>query len=335
MSLRNAKLPSLRNYEEAVAHYEKIKPYNKNSYQSGMRPLGSRRYSKCLIRKDPNTSCDIELTLFGHKVIIFKPDGNVHINACGYHTPTTLGFMWGVLTPLLNGFVKNQGSIHVSTREGFWHKLPYDTPLIFHAPTDKFTNLPTVYKYVAQVSETKRLLNMYEPFLQYCKTSLSLLGDAQGQWPLREAHTKLVELRERGGRTKGFTRSGIPMVVNDWGIELLFERFYMFDVLRDPVGARQSRGYFLDRLDQAMRDDDHEMTYLLFVRLCASLDGMRYVNYVRIKQLFINLLKLQHPHMLFKREEVQPSKYITRDVNALFVNRCGDQSLINQINGTN
>lgn len=332
MSLHNAKLPSLRTYEEAVAHYEKVKPYNKNSHQSGLRPLGSRRYSWCLIRKSPDTPCDIELLLYGHKVIIFKPDGNIHINACGYHTPTTLGFMWGVLVPLLGGFATNQRSIHVSTREGFWHKLPYDTPLIFHAPTDKFTNLSTVHKYVAQVSETKRLLNMYEPFLQYCKTSLSLLGDSQGRWPLSEAHAKLVELRGNGTST-GVTPNGAPMVVRD--NELLYSRFYMFDVLRDPVNARRCRGWFLDRLDLAMQDDDHEMTYLLFVRLCASLDGVSHVTYISIKQLFISLLKLQYPHILFKREEVQPSKYIARDVNALFINRCGDPSLIDQINGTN
>lgn len=332
MSLHNAKLPSLRTYEEAVAHYEKIKPYNKNSYQSGLRPLGSRRYSQCLIRKSPDTPCDIELTLFGHKVIIFKPDGNIHINACGYHTPTTLGFMWGVLVPLLGGFATSQRSIHVSTREGFWHKLPYDTPLIFHAPTVKFTNLSTVHKYVAQVSETKRLLNMYEPFLQYCKTSLSLLGDSQGRWPLSEAHAKLVELRGNGTST-GITPRGAPMIVRD--NELLYSQFYMFDVLRDPVNARRCRGWFLDRLDLAMQDEDHETTYLLFVRLCASLEGVNHVTYISIKQLFISLLKLQYPHILFKREEVQPSKYIARDVNALFINRCGDPSLIDQINGTN
>jgi hypothetical protein len=332
MSLHNAKLPSLRTYEEAVAHYEKIKPYNKNSYQSGLRPLGSRRYSQCLIRKSPDTPCDIELLLYGHKVIIFKPDGNIHINACGYHTPTTLGFMWGVLVPLLGGFATCQRSIHVSTREGFWHKLPYDTPLVFHTPTDKFTNLPTVHKYVAQVSETKRLLNMYEPFLQYCKTSLSLLGDSQGRWPLGEAHAKLMELRENG-TSRGVTPRGAPTIVLD--NELLYSRFYMFDVLRDPVNARRCRGWFLDRLDLAMQDDDHEMTYLLFVRLCASFDGVRHVTYISIKQLFISLLKLQYPHILFKREEVQPSKYIARDVNVLFINRCGDPSLIDQINGTN
>lgn len=325
MQLGGARLPSLTTYASALAHYEKIKPFNKASQQAGKRPLGLRRYSQCLISKAQDV---VVLSLYGHPVITITNKDEILIKTCGYHTPTTSGFITHILGRGASRVIDNVSIrnrlLHVMDRTSMWYPLPDNKPLIY--AEGRFVNANNIQRYQSKAKETRKFLDKYKVFLSYCQTSLSLLGGSRG-WHLNEAHTKLVEMREQ--RTQlGVTPNGAPMIIRD--NELLYSRFYMFDVYRSPTEARRHRTAFLAYLDKAIANSDHELLYLLFIRLCASLDGYQWVEYKDVKQLFINILKLQYPHIIFELKEVKPTSHIVQDDNAVFVRHCGDAEIARQ-----
>ena len=323
MQLVGAKLPRLACYADALEYYNSVKPYNKAGRYAGMRPLGVRRYTQCLIQKQNQ---NIHLTLYGHIVSIFTPDNKLIISACGYHTQTTTDFLNHVCADngALRFFTKVRKLIHAcSDWYGLtiYNPLPYNKPITYDIDKKTFVNPEPIHRYRANVRETKRMLANYAPFLDYCKTAIALMADSQGRCKLLDAQSKLVEMRNHAG-------------VGSSG-NTYYTRFYNFDVFRNPEIAREHRTMFFATLDKALVDDNHAMTYLLFIRLCSSLDGFSYYTYEDMKRLFINLLKFQYPHLLFRREEVQPTTHAISDDNNVFVNYCGDKTLIEQLNRTN
>jgi hypothetical protein len=326
MQLGGANLPTLTSYDQAERWFEKIKPFtNASKLYAGMRPLGARSYTQCLIRKDAVTNA-IVLTLYGYPVVTFRTDGTIVMNAHAYHTATTVSFFQRVLQGRqLRGFAKVRSVIHVLVSAGsegtHWFPLPTSGDLVFDTGTERILDVKPIHKYRANVKETKRMLGNYEAFLSYCKTALALLADHKGRCDQVEAHVKL---------SKAMLDTSCDYTDTDE-----FCRFYSFDIKRDPQNARVRRTRFFNTLDKALVTDNHEMIYLLFIRLCASME-MRYFRYDDLKQLFINLLKFQYPHLLFRLEEVQPTTHVVHNHNAVFVRYCGDNALIEQINnGTN
>ena len=311
MQLVGAKLPRLACYADALEYYNSIKPYNKAGEHAGMRPLGVRRYNQCLIQKQQE---NIALTLYGFSVVRFTPDNKLIIDACGYHTVTTVDFLNHVCADngALRFFSKVRKVIHAcldTPRGTIYNPLPYNKPVTYDIDKGVITNPEPIFRYRANVRETKRMLANYAPFLDYCKTAITLMSDSQGRCVQREAQAKLIEMRNSAG-------------VGNTG-NTYYTRFYTFDTLRNPAIARAHRTTFFETLDKALVDNNHAMTYLLFIRLCSSLDGKYYYTYEDMKQLFINLLKFQYPHLLFRREEVQPTTHAISDDNAIFVNYSG------------
>jgi len=201
-----------------------------------------------------------------------------------------------------------------------WFPLPTSGDLVFDTGTERILDVKPIPKYRANVKETKRMLGNYEAFLSYCKTALALLADHDGRCSQLDANSKLIDMR---------------MAAKPSPVDMDYYRFYSFDIKRDPRAARAGRTLFFSTLDKALATDNHEMVYLLFIRLCASME-VRYFRYDDLKQLFINLLKFQYPHLLFRLEEVQPTTHVVHNHNAVFVRYCGDNALIEQINnGTN
>ena len=311
MQLVGAKLPRLACYADALEYYNSVKPYNKAGEHAGMRPLGVRRYNQCLIQKQQE---NIALTLYGFSVVRFTPDNKLIIDACGYHTQTTTDFLNHVCADngALKFFSKVRKVIHACLDwHGLtiYHPLPYNKPVTYDIEKRSIVNPEPIFRYRANVRETKRMLANYAPFLDYCKTAITLMSDSQGRCVQREAQAKLIEMRNSAG-------------VGNTG-NTYYTRFYTFDTLRNPAIARAHRTTFFETLDKALVDNNHAMTYLLFIRLCSSLDGKYYYTYEDMKQLFINLLKFQYPHLLFRREEVQPTTHAISDDNAVFVNYSG------------
>lgn len=311
MQLVGAKLPRLACYADALEYYNSVKPYNKAGEHAGMRPLGVRRYNQCLIQKQQE---NIALTLYGFSVVRFTPDNKLIIDACGYHTVTTVDFLNHVCADngALRFFTKVRKVIHAcSDWYGLtiYNPLPYNKPITYDIDKKTFVNPEPIFRYRANVRETKRMLANYAPFLDYCKTAIKLMSDSQGRCVQSEAQAKLIEMRNSAG-------------VGNTG-NTYYTRFYTFDTLRNPAIAREHRTMFFETLDKALVDNNHAMTYLLFIRLCSSLDGRYYYTYEDMKQLFINLLKFQYPHLLFKREEVQPTTHAISDDNAVFVKYSG------------
>ena len=284
MQLVGAKLPRLACYADALEYYNSVKPYNKAGEHAGMRPLGVRRYNQCLIQKQNQ---NIHLTLYGHIVSIFTPDNKLIISACGYHTQTTTDFLNHVCArpiPImgeLRWFSKVRKVIHACMQEVgshmLYYPLPYNKPITYDIEKRSIVNPEPIHRYRAVVRETKRMLANYAPFLDYCKTAIALMADSQGRCKLSDAQNKLVEMRNHAG-------------VGSSG-NTYYTRFYNFDVFRNPEIAREHRTMFFATLDKALVDNNHAMTYLLFIRLCSSLDGRYYYTYEDMKQLFINLLK--------------------------------------------
>ena len=325
MQLGGANLPTLTSYDQAERWFEKIKPFtNASKLYAGMRPLGARSYTQCLIRKDAVTNA-IVLTLYGYPVVTFRTDGTIVMNAHAYHTATSVSFFQRVLQGRqLRGFWKVRGVIHVLVSAGIegthWFPLPTSGDLVFDTGTERILDVKPIHKYRANVKETRRMLGNYEAFLSYCKTAVSLMADHNGRCSQVDANNKLIDMR-RAAKTNY--------------ADMDYYRFYSFDIKRDPQAARAGRTLFFSTLDKALVTENHEMVYLLFIRLCASME-VRYFRYEELKQLFINLLKFQYPHLLFRLEEVQPTTHVVHNHNAVFVRYCGDQRLIEQINnGTN
>lgn len=86
-------IPRLRNYVSAVAHHDKMRAYARGAH-IGKKPLGeNRRYTRALIQVNAETQ-DVECTLYGHKVVVYKPNDEIHISLCGFNTPSTREFAY-------------------------------------------------------------------------------------------------------------------------------------------------------------------------------------------------------------------------------------------------
>jgi hypothetical protein len=88
-------IPYLRTYQEALEHHDSVKPFKSGEFK-GLRPLGkNRRYTRARIAVDAETK-DVECTLYGHRVVVFKPNDEIHVSMCGWNTPSTREFAWSV-----------------------------------------------------------------------------------------------------------------------------------------------------------------------------------------------------------------------------------------------
>jgi len=85
-------MPRLANYDEALAHHDSVKPFKSGEYK-GLRPLGkNRRYTRARIAVTQEG--DVQCTLYGHKVVTYKPNNEIHVSLCGYNTPSTREFSY-------------------------------------------------------------------------------------------------------------------------------------------------------------------------------------------------------------------------------------------------
>lgn len=90
-ALQSAGLPVLRNWLEAKAYHDKVKPIRGSDPE--VRPLGSnRRYTQCAIEQDPVTG-NIKCNLWGNTCVEFTKDDLVKIRHTGWVGPTTCNFI--------------------------------------------------------------------------------------------------------------------------------------------------------------------------------------------------------------------------------------------------
>ena len=175
-------LPSLRTYEEAVAHYESIVPIRGNA--DNVRPIcattNGRRKKHMAIRKyvDGSVAC----RLYDTDVVTFEPDGDVIFRSDGYATATTHGFANGILRDGVIYFGTRQnrteitvgGNAHIMDGNDFF-RLSKDNEGRYVA-----VNPPIQYEYYAR---RKVLTAKRKPVLAFQKHCLAMakLADPEQQ----------------------------------------------------------------------------------------------------------------------------------------------------------
>ena len=88
-------VPTFRDYQHAHQWWGMTKPIRGRDVD--LRPLAERRYADCYsIRKNPDTQA-IECVLYSTPVVMFMPDGEVHICNSGWATASTHMFIEEVL----------------------------------------------------------------------------------------------------------------------------------------------------------------------------------------------------------------------------------------------
>ena len=175
-------LPSLRTYEEAVAHYESIVPIRGNA--DNVRPIcattNGRRKKHMAIRKYVEGS--VACQLYDTDVVTFEPDGDVIFRSDGYATATTHGFANGILRDGVIYFGTRQnrteitvgGNAHIMDGNDFF-RLSKDNEGRYVA-----VNPPIQYEYYAR---RKVLTAKRKPVLAFQKHCLAMakLADPEQQ----------------------------------------------------------------------------------------------------------------------------------------------------------
>ena len=166
-------LPSLRTYEEAVAHYESIVPIRGNA--DNVRPIcattNGRRKKHMAIRKyvDGSVAC----RLYDTDVVTFEPDGDVIFRNGGWATATSHGFANGILREGVIYFGTRQnrteitvgGNAHIMDGNDFF-RLSKDNEGRYVA-----VNPPAQYEYYAR---RKVLTAKRKPVLAFQKHCLAM-----------------------------------------------------------------------------------------------------------------------------------------------------------------
>lgn len=93
---RNTGIPYLRNYDEAVAKFEKTKPIRGGGANGGRIALGHRhRVAEFYMHKTEKGA--IECICYRTPVVTFHPDGNIELSSGGWSSNTTAQFIEDVL----------------------------------------------------------------------------------------------------------------------------------------------------------------------------------------------------------------------------------------------
>jgi hypothetical protein len=175
-------LPSLRTYEEAVAHYESIVPIRGNA--DNVRPIcattNGRRKKHMAIRKyvDGSVAC----RLYDTDVVTFETDGDVIFRNGGWPTATTHGFANGILRDGVIYFGTRQnrteitvgGNAHIMDGNDFF-RLRKDNEGRYVA-----VNPPAQYEYYARRKVLTAKRNPVLAFQKHC-LAMAKLADPEQQ----------------------------------------------------------------------------------------------------------------------------------------------------------
>ena len=314
MALETAGIPTLINYFDAKRYHDQVKPLKGNSRNAGRRPLGkNRRYTQCIISEGIN---GITLSLYGNAVVVYTPDNKIRINAKEYHTHLTTCFLLQVFgrSNLFLGVHKVRGVIHIRDKSGVNYPLPIsNTYLTYDVAQDRFVDAAPRIVYRARVRETKRMLRNYASFLDYCKGAIFLIG-TEGRWNDREAKEKFNNFY---GENADINLD--RLLLNSWRMDSYY-------IMSRAEKARASRTAFFAKLDSAMAHNDHDAIFKRFIDLCI-VTNLDVFSYDDMRSTFINLLKLQYPHLLFYRAEVYPTVHIPTKDNEFYVKYCGSKEI--------
>ena len=176
-------MPALRTYQDALEHYESIKPIRGKDW---LRPIintpnGRRRQHMQIIKHRDNT---IACRLYDTNVLTYLPDGEIHFTNGGYATNSTHQFA----TALLNrwdrygcSFSSHKGQTTATVRnktvvveDGETLKLKYDKDAGFD-----FIDPPKMHAYYLKRAPMGMRRKEIEPFTKYVLALAKLVDPAQ------------------------------------------------------------------------------------------------------------------------------------------------------------
>jgi len=226
----------MRSYDEAKAHFLKVTPL-KSGRCKGEKPLGIRRYIRALIRMDDDV---VVCSYYSHDVVRYLPNGEIHLDLCGYNTASTREFIY------------NTTRIGTSTTSG--------KPFIYLSPTEKFLFPETsVRGSGVLVVKDRKVMNpqhqvvyrvnrkamndvrrKYADFIEYCKTIGAVLEHVTDE-DVRQAGRIIQDPTDSESRLRQLMF--VDQVYGGYYRGRRTERAYMEDMLQRISHAQETQDY--------------------------------------------------------------------------------------------
>jgi hypothetical protein len=309
-------LPRLRTYADALDRYNNTVPLRTGD-DKGLVPLGSnRRYKRSqMIKGTDRFGVDyIICRYWDHNVITFFANGTTKLDVGGWHTPTTLMFLQGVMGQ--SKFKRYKGKIYFMRGEaGFYldpvNGLQLNSDGSPHEPTQEVTKILNRPKWRAMTKRVKPLTDYVVDMLKVSepKTASEMVDEFK------------VLMRTYGedywrpmAPNLGMPNSRVPYLTIS-ASEIKYNRGKIMQV----------RTEYMSRVMQAVETGDPEQMYPLMFVLTASATEQRWTGngYVsecspaRAKKYLHELLKFEFRDELFD-DVPQPLGTLVTDGNAKY-----------------
>ena len=275
---RNTGIPYVRNYNEALALFNKAKPIKGTGANGGKIPLGHRhRVSEFYIEKVQGTE-KIECYCYRTPVVTFHPDGNIELISGGWSSPTTAYFLEDIL-PITCRIKDSSLVVRLSSGE---YKFRGDGLIIKYADGQLVpTNVKPDYVYRVKRKESNIVRKNYAEFTKYF----------MGMVKVREGGmAKYEEYINVFGKDDKFTQDPRPNLPNDVA-------------LRKPEEV--------ESIFAMMQSDDYDMRYKAMLLIMKQFGKRHYwkengysITTAGVKMAMSNLIFARHKEEVFELVEV-------------------------------
>lgn len=311
-------LPSLRSFDQAVRHYESVKPL-KSGYDQGLIPLGSnRRYKRSqMIRGETRRGVEYIVCRYWQRdAITFFADNTIKFDIGMWHTPTTLMFLRDVFGT--NSFHRHKEKIYYANRRDgkFFYLNPVEG-LTLDASGSPIDPMPEIRKTMDRKA-WYALKAKFKPFLEYSQDMVRMMEPRPSQTILYEFN-KLVD-------TYGleYWRPMCTHLHNQPDtLRIPYMPITAREIKYDRSGDKlKKRTEYFRRIAKAVEENDLDQMYpLMFVlQACASSSQWTANGYIDmcspdgIKKYFHELMKFEFCRSIFF-DEVQPIGDLVSDPN--------------------
>ena len=169
-SIKSKNIKSIRNYAEAKARYESIKPLR--GRVSDVRPLGPRRYTYINI-KHSEADCAYCVVLHQTPIITYYPSGVIKLDNGDWQTASTKAIMNEVLPVGMAITTTNPMRVRVMDKGEFAFN---GTTMMFNAEGNPMDAMQEV-RYTVNRKKAREVLRRYQDFLTWGKGYLSLVDN--------------------------------------------------------------------------------------------------------------------------------------------------------------
>lgn len=322
------RIPVLKTYEEALAHYNDVTPYNKRSNVAGAKPWGyNRKYPRSIIRLTMVDGVEnvVVCSYYATDVVSYFPDGTIKLSQTQIYkngNGETSSYLWdSVSTALIIGAALSQHSkVHRVNARNYY----VDSKGEFHLIKGGITIMPDgevkgatpEYVYTLRKSRMAELRKKYKAFTDYTTLMLTFSDDVSG---FANADSNI-------GNKLNFLTTDSSILGH-----------YSTD--KNKADCYAARDMFFTELDAAITETDDskrmEKFYPLFASLATKAGERRWIRaYVnnsstmqntftcdplKLREYFYELIRYEYAYELFDMEAADKTKP-ARIVNKKYVN---------------